>query len=150
MALPIFLAEDDPALREQLIQAMDSICDAKVVATAETEAQATGWLSRHPHDWELGVLDLFLRQGTGIGVLRALNTPQERDRMVVLTNSASAENRATCLALGAHAVFDKTLELEDFLQHCRDCRDRQDRERGGKADERVQDKPEGKPEAKTS
>lgn len=141
MALPIFLAEDDPALREQLIQAMDAVCDAKVVATAETEAQATGWLRGHPHEWELGVLDLFLRQGTGMGVLRALDSPQERDRMVVLTNSATAENRATCLALGANAVFDKTLELEEFLQHCRDYRAQQDRGQGGKANRGREDKP---------
>ena len=141
MALPIFLAEDDPALREQLIQAMDAVCNAKVVATAETEAQATGWLRGHPDEWELGVLDLFLRQGTGMGVLRALDSPQERDRMVVLTNSATAENRATCLALGANAVFDKTLELDEFLQHCRDYRALQDRGQGDKANREREDKP---------
>jgi CheY-like chemotaxis protein len=40
--------------------------------------------------------------------------------MVVLTNYATPDIRKRALALGADAVFDKTLELEDFLAYCAD------------------------------
>lgn len=72
MALPIFLVEDDPMLRESIGEAINSICDAQVVGTAETEAQAVAWLNDHHGTWRLAVLDLFLKTGTGFGVLEQL------------------------------------------------------------------------------
>jgi DNA-binding NarL/FixJ family response regulator len=118
MKLPIFLAEDDATLRTQLVALIDEMCDGQVVATAETQAQATEWINAHPKDWDLAVIDLFLRQGTGFGVLENMPDPAQRERVIVLTNSATQENRARCLKLGARAVFDKTLELDRFLDHC--------------------------------
>lgn len=118
MPLPIFLAEDDAQLRDTLITAIDAVCDAEVVATADTEAEAVRWLNGHPRDWGLAVLDLFLRDGTGFGILQKLAGADARDRVIVLTNSATRENRARCLQLGARAVYDKTTELEQFLDHC--------------------------------
>jgi DNA-binding NarL/FixJ family response regulator len=117
MPLPIFLAEDDAQLRDSLIAAMDAVCDAEVVATAETEAEAVRWLNAHPRDWGLAVLDLFLRDGTGFGILQKL-AGEAKDRVIVLTNSATRENRSRCLQLGARAVYDKTTELDQFLDHC--------------------------------
>lgn len=117
MSLPIFLAEDDARLRDALIAAMDAVCDAEVVATAETEAEAVCWLNAHPREWGLAVLDLFLRDGTGFGILQKL-AGESRDRVIVLTNSATHENRDRCLQLGARAVYDKTTELDQFLDHC--------------------------------
>lgn len=120
MTLSIFLAEDDPVLRDQLIAVIDDVCEAQVVASAETQSAATEWLHDHPDCWELAVLDLYLKEGTGFGVIESLASSEEKDRVVVLTNSASPANRARCLQLGAHAVFDKTLELNAFLDHCRE------------------------------
>lgn len=118
MPLPIFLAEDDIELRDALIATMDAVCDAEVVATAETESEAVHWLNGHPRDWSLAVLDLFLKNGTGFGILQKLASPEARDRVIVLTNSATRENRSRCLQLGARAVYDKTTELDQFLDHC--------------------------------
>lgn len=119
MTLPIFLAEDNAVLRDQLIALIGRVCDAQVVATAETQADATTWMQDHPREWDLAVLDLYLKKGTGFGVLQGLQDPRLRDRVIVLTNSATAENRSRCMQLGARAVFDKTTELEQFLDHCR-------------------------------
>ena len=57
MSLPIFLVEDDPKLRETIREAINSICDAEVIGTAETEAQAIAWLNEHHGSWRLAVLD---------------------------------------------------------------------------------------------
>lgn len=118
MALPIFLVEDDPVLRESIGEAINSICDAQVVGTAETEAQAVAWLNDHHGTWRLAVLDLFLKTGTGFGVLEQLTPRTAREQVIVLTNSATKENRNRCLGLGALAVYDKTSEFEEFLDHC--------------------------------
>ena len=118
MTLPIFLAEDNAALRQQLIDVIGHVCDGQVVATAETEDEATAWIREHPRDWDLAVLDLFLKQGTGFGILESMHDPADRDRVIVLTNAATDAHRARCLALGARAVYDKTAELDKFLDHC--------------------------------
>lgn len=118
MTLPIFLAEDDAVLRTELTALIDAVCDAQVVATAETQAAASAWLRDHPRDWQFGVLDLELKEGTGFGVLESLADPAMRARIIVLTNAATPENRTRCLQLGASAVYDKTAELEQFLSHC--------------------------------
>lgn len=117
MKLPVFLVEDNLALRAQLTHLITQSCEAEVVATAESEAEAIHWVAGHPDGWALMVLDLFLKQGTGFGVLSSLADPAHRERVIVLTNSATAENRARSLALGASAVYDKTDELSQFIDH---------------------------------
>jgi DNA-binding NarL/FixJ family response regulator len=118
MVLPVFLVEDDPKLRDAIGESINAICDAEVIGTAETEAHAVTRLNEHPDQWKLAVLDLFLKVGTGFGVLAKLGPQTSRGQVIVLTNPANAENRQRCLALGALAVYDKTSELDQFLDHC--------------------------------
>jgi DNA-binding NarL/FixJ family response regulator len=116
--LSVFLAEDDPKLRHALSEAINALADAEVVATAETQGQALEWLNSHQGAWRLAVVDLYLKQGTGFGVLEHLRPCSSREQVIVLTNSATPENRRRCLAMGALAVYDKTEQLADFLDHC--------------------------------
>lgn len=118
MPLSVFLVEDDPRLQESLGEAINAVCEAQVVGIADTESWAVTWLNEHPSEWKLAVLDLFLKAGTGFGVLEQLVPPASRSHVIVLTNSATEENRNRCLALGALAVYDKTSELHLFLDHC--------------------------------
>ena len=75
---------------------------------------------------DLLILDIFLRQGTGLGVLQhlaaqtapSLPAVRTRPKVVVLTNYATAAVRARCLALGADAVYDKSQDIEALLAFC--------------------------------
>lgn len=118
MSFPVFLVEDEPKLREMIGEAIGAVCDAEVVGTAETEADAVEWLNSHHGHWRLAVLDLFLKTGTGFGVLNQLGSRSAKEQVIVLTNSATQENRDRCLKMGALAVYDKTAEFEQFLDHC--------------------------------
>lgn len=118
MAFPVFIVEDEPKLCAMIEQAINDVCDAHVVGTAETEAQALEWLNSHHGSWRLAVLDLFLKSGTGFGVLAQLDPKSAKQQVIVLTNSATKENRNRCLEMGALAVYDKTAEFEQFLDHC--------------------------------
>ena len=113
-----FLVEDSALIRENLIVAMAELADTRVVACAESESEAADWLRRHPHEWELAVIDMFLKEGTGLGVLKVCHARAPRQRAVVLTNYADLDVRAQCMALGADAVFDKSTELDAFLEFC--------------------------------
>ena len=119
MALITFLVEDNATIRENLIPALADLADAPVVGVAETEGEAVRWLHEHRDLWQLAVIDLFLREGSGLVVLRqACAKRQPHQRVVVLTNYTQPDIRARCLDMGADAVFDKSHELDAFLDYC--------------------------------
>ena len=61
--------------------------------------------------WDAMVLDLQLRHGTGLGVLRALISRRPPNtKVIVLTNYAFPQYRAKSMALGADYFFDKARE----------------------------------------
>jgi DNA-binding response OmpR family regulator len=77
------------------------------------------WLQANEEAWQLLVVDLLLKHGTGLGVLAALSAlGGKRGIVVALTNAASPDNRAECIRLGADAVFDKAAEVNEFLAYC--------------------------------
>ncbi|RYF65957.1 MAG: response regulator [Comamonadaceae bacterium] len=118
MALITFLVEDNPTIRDNLIPAMEDLVNASIVGFAETESDAAQWLKDHAGEWHLAVVDLFLKEGSGLGVLASCRERSAQQRVVVLTNYATADIRERCMKLGADAVFDKSNELDAFLEYC--------------------------------
>jgi two-component system OmpR family response regulator len=116
MPVQIYLVEDNLIIRESLIDLVEDGEKAVVVGWTDQQDEASHWLLGNPGRWDLAVIDLFLAKGTGIGLLtdchrlRALG-----QKMVVLSNYATALMRERCLACGADAVFDKSNELDEFL-----------------------------------
>jgi len=89
-----------------------------VVGTAADEASALAWLANPAHTADLVIIDIFLKSGSGLGVLRALQAAEHGSKRVVLTNYATADMREACLNLGADRVFDKSGEVEELLGYC--------------------------------
>lgn len=118
VALITFLVEDNSTIRDNLIPAMEDLVNASIVGYAETESDAAGWLRSHADEWHLAVVDLFLKEGSGLGVLASCRERGSQQRVVVLTNYATVDIRERCLKLGADAVFDKSNELDAFLDYC--------------------------------
>jgi DNA-binding NarL/FixJ family response regulator len=119
MPLRTILIEDSETIRENLVPTLAEMADARVIAVAETASQALDALDRHKQDWDLAVVDLFLKEGSGMSVLRAARDRSPHQRMLVLTNYPTAEIRRRCRELGADGVFDKSTELEAFFDLCR-------------------------------
>lgn len=115
MALIAFLVEDNKTIRDQLIPTLEELTAARVLGTAETELEALHWLEKHNGTWDIAVVDLFLKAGSGLGVLRGCHSRKPHQRVVVLSNYTTTEMRTQCLALGADAVFDKSTELEGLF-----------------------------------
>lgn len=117
MPLSAFLIEDDPVIRENIGIMLAEVLNAQVVGIAETSDDALAWFEVNEGHWDVAVLDLFLKEGTGFTVLSHM-APAHRRHCVVLTNSATPANIARCIDLGADAVFDKSLQLDEFLDYC--------------------------------
>jgi len=67
----------------------------------------------------LAILDLFLKQGSGLGVLAACRDRKPTQKVVVLSNYATADIRQRCAQLGVDAVFDKSNEIDGLVDFCR-------------------------------
>ena len=61
MALFTFLVEDNRTIRDNLIPALEDMVHARIVGAAETEKDAIDWLTSHASEWQLLIVDLFLR-----------------------------------------------------------------------------------------
>jgi DNA-binding NarL/FixJ family response regulator len=122
-ALRTFLVEDSPVIRENLIATLEEMTPVQVVGSAEDEGGAKRWLEDPAHECELVIVDVVLRSGSGLGVLRAAAQSTPPRRFVVLTNYATADMRERCRSLGADRVFDKSSELDDLIAFCVDMGD---------------------------
>ena len=119
MSLITYLVEDSKTIRDNLISTLEELATVQVVGYAETEEEAADWLSSHHGDWKLAIVDLFLKEGSGLGVLKGCQNRLADQKVVVLTNYATADIRQRCAALGSDAVFDKSNELEELIDYCR-------------------------------
>jgi DNA-binding NarL/FixJ family response regulator len=116
MAFRVFIVEDSSTIRDNLIETLKELAQFEPVGTSETEHEAKRWLARN--DWDLAIMDLFLREGSGLNVLEACRQRKPGQKVVVLSNHSSRDVRWRCRQLGADAVFDKSTELEALVDYC--------------------------------
>ncbi len=119
-ALKTYIVEDSPVIRENLIATLEELVPVEVVGTAEDEATALQWLLRPQHPVDLVIIDIFLKGGSGLGVLRAASAMPKPAKLVVLSNYATVDMRKKCLALGADKVFDKSTDIDALIAYCSD------------------------------
>jgi two-component system, OmpR family, response regulator len=81
-----------------------------------TESEAAQWLELHPADWDIAVIDLVLRDGSGFNVIRRYREANESGRIVVLSDYATLNIKLRCVELGADAVFTKG-EFKAFIAY---------------------------------
>lgn len=117
--LKVFIVEDNAVLRNIIVDALRDIPSVDVLFYADNEVSATNWLSSNDGAWDLAVVDLHLRQGSGVGALNWCTTRRPNQRVVVLSGELDEEVRRKCLALRADAVFDKGTEMGKFLGYCK-------------------------------
>lgn len=118
MRLKIYIVEDNPTIRENLIDTLEELAGVTIVGTAEAENESKDWLIENRDEWDLAIVDLFLKQGSGLGVLAACRDRPSRQKVVVLSNYATVDIRQRCAQLGVDAVFDKSNEIDALVDYC--------------------------------
>lgn len=116
--LRTYIVEDSQVIRENLIATLEELVPIEVVGTAEDESSAVQWLSRPGTDVDLVIVDIFLKGGSGLGVLKVASQLPQKHNLVVLSNYATPDIRTKCLELGADKVFDKSNEIDALIQYC--------------------------------
>lgn len=113
-----FIVEDNATIRENLIGTLEELTCVQAVGTAETELEGRQWLTHNASAWNLAIVDLFLREGTGLGVVDACQDRKPNQKVIVLSNYATADIRQRCAQLGVDAVFDKSNEIDALVTYC--------------------------------
>jgi two-component system, NarL family, response regulator DevR len=105
-----YVVEDSALIRERLLAMLDGLSGINLVGYAEDASDAiANILSTRP---DAVVLDIKLKVGNGIEVLRAIKRGVPAVTVIMLTNYATEEYRKKCLEAGAGYFLDKTNEFE--------------------------------------
>ena len=120
MPIKAYLVEDQADIRNTLIEGMEEIMPVQFIGQAVNEPEALRWLNNNSQRWDVLIVDLFLRNGSGFGVLQACKARSPNQKAVVLTSYVDSDVVAQCHAHGADAVFDKNNQLEQLVKFCLD------------------------------
>ncbi|MFM9880124.1 MAG: response regulator transcription factor [Burkholderiaceae bacterium] len=118
MGLRTFIIEDNATIRENLVATLKELAGIEAVGDAETEVAGVRWLKENPQQWDLAIVDIFLKQGSGLGVVNACRKRLDTQRIVVLSNYATDDMRRRCSQLEVDAVFDKSNEIDALVDFC--------------------------------
>ena len=116
--LRTYIVEDSPVIRENLIATLEEMVPVEVIGTADDETSAAQWLGQSDNACDLVIIDIFLKSGSGLGVLQAARNGATQRKLVVLSNYATPDMRRKCLQLGADKVFDKSNEIDGLINYC--------------------------------
>jgi len=123
------MVEDSALVRSRLIPMLAAFSGVRVVGVAESATEALAWLQAHRCD--LLLLDLSLRDScmhaSGLRLLDSLAQAEQAEQAdgrvpplrVVLANGPTDALRRRCAALGASAVFDKSIQLDELFAFLR-------------------------------
>lgn len=121
--LRIFVIEDSPLIRQNLIGTLEELAPVRVIGGADTEIDAVRQLGSTSVDCDVVIVDIVLKQGTGLGVLSDPAVRRPGRRFVVLTNYATSDVSRRALQLGAERVFDKSNDIDALIDYCQQLAD---------------------------
>ena len=116
--LRAYVVEDNATIRENLAGTLEELTCVKVDGSSAGEDEAGRWLADPGHRWDIVIIDLFLKNGSGIGLLQRIQRRSPQQRVVVFSNYVNASVRKRCAQLGVDAVFDKSTEIDALVDYC--------------------------------
>ena len=117
LPLRVFVVEDHPDSADTLVRllTLDGLCQA--VGVAATEKEALAWSFQNEAGFDLAIVDLLLRDGSGFAVLTHLAKYQP-GLVVVLSDFVTPAIAERCIRLGASAAFTKS-QIGECIQYVR-------------------------------
>ena len=110
--LSMLVVEASQLFVERLREMLDEISGINVVAVVDTED--AGLAAVRNGGIDLILLDLDLRQGSGVGLLRAIGRLAAHPFAIVLANYDVARYRRNATASGAKYFLDKTKDMDQL------------------------------------
>ncbi len=102
-------------IREMLLEYLQAMPYVERVDWADTEHLGISMFAAG--GYQVAIIDLQLRQGNGVNVLRAMQRARAPGIRIVYTNHAQVPAyRRQCADAGADYFFDKSLEMEEVFR----------------------------------
>jgi two-component system OmpR family response regulator len=116
--LAVFVVEDNAEIHESLVETLEELTCVKVVGGSPSEDGAMAWIAQNPRGWDMLVVDLFLKGGSGIRLVQRVQRARAEQKVIVFSNYVNAGVRKRCAQLGVDAVFDKSTEIDALVDYC--------------------------------
>jgi len=111
--MDIFIVEDSRLLKEKLVGLIKEISGFNIVGTASESEDAVQAISSKKPD--IIILDIRLKRGSGIEVLRGIRTSSYQPIVIVFTHYPGLVFRKKKLLDGVRFLFDKATGFENML-----------------------------------
>ena len=116
MALRVFLVEYSKALGAHLMEMLVARARVEIAVIAQTEDQAIDWLDRNADRWDILLVDLFLDEGKGVGVIEHCQDRRPGQRGLVMSHHPRNDGLLhRCKQLGADACLPMARAIEDSM-----------------------------------
>jgi len=120
--LKAFVVEDNATIRENLVGTLEELTCVRVAGCSAGEDDALAWLTEPRNGWDVVIIDLFLKSGSGMRLAQRLVRQRPAQKVVVFSNYVNPGIRKRCAQLGVDAVFDKSTEIDALVDYCaRQC-----------------------------
>lgn len=107
--LRLLLVEDSDAIVDRVLELLERQLPIERVAAVDNESDALS--AEGP--WDVVILDVGLKEGSGFAVLRTLRRrPGPQPFVVMLTNYGRPEFRALANSFGAQEFLNKTTDFD--------------------------------------
>lgn len=110
--LRVLLVEDSRILSERVMELITELPGINAIGIASTESEAVEAVQTQQPDAVL--LDLRLKEGTGFGVMRRMQSMKNPPAIVVMTNYNLPQYRKQAEALGVRYFVDKTQDFDQI------------------------------------
>ena len=112
-AMRMFIVDDSEVLRSRLVQVLSEIKGIEIVGQAGLVRDAVREIRKLAPD--IAILDLEMKDGSGIDILTSIKKNSLPTRFVVFTNYPYLQYRKKCLDAGADFFFYKATELKKLI-----------------------------------
>jgi two-component system cell cycle sensor histidine kinase/response regulator CckA len=112
--LQVLLVDDSTELRERLVEMLSQVPGLDVVGQVNSVAEARSALRDLNPD--LVILDLQMRDGSGIDVLRELRSIHPQTKVIVFTNHPEDQYRRRCANLGVTQFLSKSTDSRLLIE----------------------------------
>lgn len=109
----VLVVEAHPITARGLSEALEDGNGFTVVATAGTEAGAIRAAQEHRPD--VAIVDLTLKRGTGLGLIRSLSAEHPNIRILVFTIHDETLYAERAMRAGAHGYLNKSASADELI-----------------------------------
>lgn len=114
----VFIVDDSSVVRERLVSLLCDVQGIEITGEAETAVDAIHTIRGLSLD--AVILDLQIRGGNGIDVLRDIKKRDSSPVVMVFTNDAFPGSEQRCRDAGADFFFDKSADVEKLIDIVKD------------------------------